>query len=151
VETTLTDEIFDSDCIFCTIVRGNAEASFVDQDEHTIAFMDIRPVQPGHTLVVPRRHAQYLHQFDDTMLEHLWAAAMRVYRAVWLSGIPMEAVNLVVADGAAASQEIPHAHIHLVPRSQDDGFGFRFPAGYGTLPPRAELEALATRIRAAVA
>jgi histidine triad (HIT) family protein len=142
---------YDPSCIFCAIVREHVEASFVHRDEHTVAFMDIRPVQPGHTLVIPRRHAQYMHQLDDETMRQLWSSAMHVYRAVWRSGIPMDALNLVVADGVAASQEIPHVHVHLVPRSEHDGFGFRFPPGYGTLPPRQELDAQADRIRTALA
>ena len=138
-------------CIFCAIVRGDAEASFVYQDEDTVAFMDIRPVQPGHTLVVPRRHAQLMRDLDDSLLQALWSAAMRVYRGIRSSDLPMDGLNLVVADGAAANQEVPHVHVHLVPRSWDDGFGFRFPPGYGRTPERSVLDADAARIRKALA
>lgn len=146
----MTDEAYDDSCAFCAIARGSAEASIVDQDEHTIAFMDIRPVRPGHTLVIPRRHAPLLGDLADGQLAWLWASAMRVYRALRSSEVPMDAVNVVVADGPSAGQEVPHAHVHLVPRSQGDGFGFRFPPGYGAMLPRAELEAMAARIHAAL-
>lgn len=137
-------------CVFCAIVRGEADASLVYQDEDTVAFMDIRPVRPGHTLVIPRSHAQLMRELDDSLLRSLWSTAMRVYRAVRGSGLPMDALNVVVADGPAASQEVPHVHVHLVPRSWGDGFGFRFPPSYGHMPDRAVLDAEAERIRAAL-
>ena len=139
-----------ADCIFCAIVRGDAPASFLHQDDSVVAFMDIRPVQPGHLLIVPRIHAQLLMDLDDAVLATMWAVANRLNRALRAGAPSVEAVSVYVADGEAAGQEIPHAHIHLIPRHADDGFGFRFPPGYGVQAARAELEAIADRIRSGI-
>jgi histidine triad (HIT) family protein len=136
-----------ADCIFCAIVGGDAPASFLYQDDIVVAFMDIRPVQPGHLLVVPRMHAELIPDLDDAVLAAMWSVATRLNRALRAGAPSAEAVSVYVADGEAAGQEIPHVHIHLIPRHADDGFGFRFPPGYGAQPTRAELEAIADRIR----
>jgi len=135
-------------CIFCAIVRGDAPATFLRRDELVVAFMDIRPVQPGHLLVVPRAHAQLLPELDPKSLARLWSIATDLNRAIRKSDLPAEAVSVYVADGAAGGQEVAHVHIHLIPRRDHDGFGFRFPPGYGSQPRREELEAVAARIGA---
>ncbi len=138
-------------CVFCALIRGDAPATFVHQDDAVVAFMDIRPVQPGHVLVVPRVHAKLLPELDGAVLARMWVVATELNRAVRASTPPVEAVSVYVADGDAAGQEVAHVHIHLIPRRAGDGFGFRFPPGYGANPARAELEALAQRIRAGLA
>ena len=138
-----------ADCIFCAIVHSDAPATFLHQDELVVAIMDIRPVQPGHLLVVPRAHAKLIPELDGAILARLWSVATDLNRALRASSLPVEAVSVYVADGDAAGQEVAHVHIHLIPRRDDDGFGFRFPAGYGTLPGRAALETIADQIRPA--
>lgn len=140
-----------ADCIFCAIIRGDAPATFVHQDELVVAFMDTRPVQPGHVLVVPHPHAKLIPELDDRILADLWSVAVDLNRALRASSLPVEAVSVYVADGDAAGQEVAHVHIHLIPRRAHDGFGFRFPPGYGTEPDRAELETIAARIRPGLA
>ncbi|MGA7988206.1 MAG: HIT family protein [Candidatus Dormiibacterota bacterium] len=137
-----------ADCIFCAIVSGDAPATFVHQDDLVVAFMDIQPVQPGHILVVPRAHATLIPQLDDASLTRLWEVATRLNRALRASTVPLEAVSVYVADGAAAGQEVAHVHIHLIPRRADDRFGFHFPFGYGEQPARAVLDEMAARITA---
>jgi histidine triad (HIT) family protein len=139
-----------AECIFCTIVRGDAPATLVHHDDLVVAFMDIRPVQPGHLLVVPRAHATLIAELDDRILARLWSVATNLNRALRASPLPVEAVSVYVADGDAAGQEVAHVHIHLIPRRAHDGFGFRFPPGYGTEPSRAELESIADQIRPAI-
>jgi histidine triad (HIT) family protein len=136
------------DCIFCAIVRGDAPATFLHQDDLVVAFMDIRPVQPGHLLVVPRAHAKLIPELDAASLMRLWEVATHLNRALRASTVPLEAVSVYVADGEAAGQEVAHVHIHLIPRRSDDRFGFRFPPGYGDEPERATLEEMAARITA---
>lgn len=138
-------------CVFCALIRGDAPATFVHQDDAVVAFMDIRPVQPGHVLVVPRIHAKLLPELDGAVLTRMWAVATDLNRAMRASTLPVEAVSVYVADGEAAGQEVGHAHIHLIPRRARDGFGFRFPPGYGANPARTELEAIAEHIRAGLA
>jgi histidine triad (HIT) family protein len=140
-----------TDCIFCAIISGDAPATFVHQDELVVAFMDTRPVHPGHVLVVPRAHAKLLPDLDGRILARTWLVAIDLNRALRASPLPVEAVSVYVADGAAAGQEVAHVHIHLIPRRAHDGFGFRFPPGYGAEPDRAELETIAAQIRPGLA
>jgi histidine triad (HIT) family protein len=136
-----------ADCVFCEIVSGRAPATFLHQDDLVVAFMDIRPVQPGHLLVVPRAHAELIPQLDEASLARLWAVATDLNRALRRTALAVEAVSVYVADGEAAGQEVAHVHIHLIPRHAHDGFGFRFPPGYGIQPGRSELERLGGEIR----
>lgn len=140
-----------TDCIFCAIIRGDAPATFVHQDELVVAFMDTRPVQPGHLLVVPRAHAKLVPELDDRILANLWSVAIDINRALRASSLPVDAVSVYIADGDAAGQEVAHVHIHLIPRRAHDGCGFRFPPDYGTEPGRAELETIAAQIRPGLA
>lgn len=134
-------------CVFCEIVRGTAPASVVYADDKAVAFMDIRPVNPGHLLVVPRTHAAYLVELDSGIGCHLFRVAMELAGAVRQSGIRCEGVNLFLADGEAAGQEIFHVHLHLIPRFEGDGFGMYFSPEYYQLPERAVLDEVAARIR----
>lgn len=134
-------------CIFCRIVAGIAPASIVYEDDEVMAFMDIQPVNAGHVLVVPRTHAEGLADLDARVGGRLFQVAQRVAGALGAAGVKREGVNLFLADGAAAGQEVFHVHLHVFPRYRGDGFGLRFGKSYGTLPPRAELDALAGRIR----
>jgi len=138
-----------SDCTFCRILRGELEASFVAEEKLVVAFLDIRPINPGHTLVVPRAHAPLVHDLDDPTAQALWRLARRCDEAVRRSGVRCEGVNFFLADGEAAGQEVLHTHLHVVPRFSGDGFGLRLPPGY-SIRPRRELEATATKMRAAL-
>src|SRR6266446_8479063 len=136
------------DCIFCQIVKGEAEASFVHQDDTIVAFMDIQPITQGHLLVVPRDHYVLMRDVPDQI-------AMRAFRVARTLASTSEAtlaaggVNLFVADGEVAFQDVPHFHIHVIPRYSGDGFGLTFPPTYENAPSRAELETVAAAIRAA--
>ena len=132
-------------CIFCAIVAGKAEASHVHADDRTIAFMDIRPVTEGHLLVIPRAHCASLAELDPEDGAHVFRIAHRFAAKLRASGLRCEGVNLFLADGVAAGQEVFHVHLHVVPRYPGDGFGLRMPPDY-RIRPRAELDAAATRI-----
>ncbi len=136
-----------SDCIFCDIVAGRAPASLVYRDDVCCAFLDIRPVNEGHVLVIPVRHAASLAEMDEATGGHLFAVARRIASALRHADLPCEAVNLFLADGVAAGQEVFHVHLHVIPRYHGDGFGLRFGPGYGERPARADLDALAARLR----
>jgi histidine triad (HIT) family protein len=137
-----------SPCIFCQIVAGQSPASFVYRDERCAAFMDIQPVNPGHLLVVPVAHAASLAELDEDTGVHLARVLQRLAPAVRQSGVRCEGVDLFLADGEAAGQEVFHVHWHIIPRYSGDGFGFRFGPEYENLPPRAELDRVASSIRA---
>jgi histidine triad (HIT) family protein len=109
--------------------------------------MDIQPVNEGHILVVPRVHAAHLAHLEIETGAQLFRVGMALSGAIRQSGVRCEGVNLFLADGEAAGQEVFHVHLHVIPRFRGDGFGFRFPAGYHTLPERRELDGVAADIR----
>lgn len=138
------------DCLFCRILGGELPGTFVYRDEHCAAFMDIQPVNPGHLLVVPVRHAANLVELDEQTAGRLMQLAHRLVAALRRSGLRCEGVNLFLADGEAAMQEIFHVHLHVFPRYQQDGFGLRFGPHYTTRPPRVDLERAAMQVRGAL-
>lgn len=126
-------------CIFCEIVAGRAPASVVYRDDRCVAFMDLNPVTPGHLLVVPLVHATALADLPVADGHAVFEAARRLAGAIRRSGLRAEGINLFLADGEAAGQEVFHVHLHVLPRFSDDGFGLRHPPGY---PQRAERSVL---------
>jgi histidine triad (HIT) family protein len=134
-------------CIFCTILAGEAPAEFVDRDDFCAAFMDIHPVNPGHVLVVPVAHSELLAGVDTNTLGHMLSMAQRLDSALRLSGLQCEGVNLFLADGRLAGQEVPHVHLHVIPRYRGDGHHLRFSAEYFKLPSRDELRQNAELLR----
>jgi len=119
-------------------------------DDSTMSFMDIRPINEGHVLVIPKRHAASLAELPPDLGAKVFRQAMAVAAGLRRSAIRCEAVNLHLADGEAAGQEIDHVHIHVIPRYEGDGFGFRVGPGYGRIPDRVELDAAAEKIQAAM-
>ena len=136
-----------TDCIFCRIVAGESEVSLVYHDEVCAAFMDIQPINPGHLLVVPTRHSACLSELKEEEGAKIFRVAQRLASALRRSGVRCEGVNLFLADGEAAMQEVFHVHLHVVPRYRNDGFEFKFPAGYSHKPARKELMDVAEKIR----
>lgn len=137
-------------CVFCELVAGKRPISVIGETEDILAFMDIQPVNPGHALVIPKRHAAYLAELDPTLAGHMLAMGMRVAAALRTCGVHCEGVNLFLADGEAAGQEIFHAHLHVFPRFIGDGFGLKFSPNYFVLPSRADLDDIAKDIREAM-
>jgi histidine triad (HIT) family protein len=136
-----------SACTFCRILAGELPASFAYRDERCAAFLDIRPVNPGHLLVVPVRHAAYLADIDAETAAELMRVGHAAAAALRASGVRCEGVNLFLADGEAAMQEIFHVHLHVFPRYRGDGFGLKFnPEYYTHRPSRTELDRIASSI-----
>lgn len=133
--------------MFCDIIAGRGEASVAYEDEHVVAFMDIQPVTDGHVLVVPRRHAGSLEDLDEDLGARVFRAGHRLARALRRSGLPCEGVNMFLADGAVAFQEVFHVHLHVVPRTAGDGFVID---AQWRLRDRAELDASAEQVRRGV-
>ncbi|MGZ4502300.1 MAG: HIT family protein [Nocardioidaceae bacterium] len=131
-------------CVFCGIVARRIDASLVHEDERTLAFMDLNPITPGHLLVVPRAHAASLAELDPGDGAEVFRVAHRLAAAVRESGVRSEGINLFLADGEAAGQEVGHVHLHVVPRFAEDGFTLT--AAFGS-PTRAELDDVAAAIR----
>jgi histidine triad (HIT) family protein len=135
-------------CVFCAIVAGREPASRVYEDDRALAVLTIGPVNRGHALVLPRRHAADLADLDEDEGAHLFRVAMRVAAAIRRSGVRCEGVNLFLADGAAAFQEVFHVHLHVFPRFRGDAF--RLEADWSVRPDRAELAETAALLRAAL-
>ncbi len=138
----------DPDCIFCKIAGGEAPATILYEDDTVLVFLTIGPVTPGHLMVVPRAHLPALADIDLQTGAHLFNVAQRMAAALRESGLRCDGVNLFYADGEAAFQEVFHAHLHVFPRY--DGDGFELIADWETRPARAELEAVGERIRNAL-
>jgi len=138
-----------SECIFCEILKGNSPATYTYQDDTVVAFMDIQPITHGHMLVVPRAHAVLMADVEDSVAMRSFRVA-RQLGSIVRSTLGAAGVNLFVADGESAFQDVPHFHMHVIPRYPKDGFGLTFPAKYSQPPSRAELETIAQAIRAAV-
>jgi len=112
-----------SDCVFCKIRDGQIPSMKIAEDERTLAFMDINPLNPGHCLVVIKRHAATLHEADAEDLRAAVVAVKRIARAIQ-DGLAPDGLNVLQANGAAAFQSVPHLHFHLIPRWANDGKGF---------------------------
>jgi histidine triad (HIT) family protein len=137
-------------CVFCGILAGELPASVVYQDEVCTAFMDIQPVNPGHVLVIPNAHAASLAELEPETGGQIFRVAQRIAAALRRSTVRCEGVNLFLADGEAAMQEVFHVHLHVLPRYEGDGFGLRFGPSYFDRPERAELEGIAEEIKEAL-
>ncbi len=134
------------DCVFCRIVRGEIPATVVLQDEQTIVFMDIGSVNPGHMLVAAKPHVENLQGMDEVLAGALFRSASRAARAIEKVFGP-EGISVYQANGAAAGQTVFHAHIHVLPRWENDGLTFSWPVKN---PSREELERVAAQLRAAL-
>jgi histidine triad (HIT) family protein len=140
-----------SACVFCDIVAGRSEASVVYRDSRCMAIMDICPVNTGHVLVIPLNHANGLAELEPGAGGALFEAAQQIAAAIRQSTLNPDGINLLLADGEAAGQEVFHVHLHVLPRYLGDGFGQKFPPHYGCRPAREELENVAATIRTSLA
>jgi histidine triad (HIT) family protein len=136
-----------SPCVFCNIVADKVPASVVFEDEACLAFIDIQPVNAGHVLVIPKEHVPYLADLDPEVGGRMFKVAQRLAQALRGSSLRCEGVNLFLADGEAAGQDVFHVHLHVFPRYKGDGFGLRFGPSYGTRPSRMELDRIAAMLR----
>lgn len=136
------------DCIFCKIISGEYECSKVYEDDQLLAIMDIHPVIKGHVLIIPKEHIELAIDINDETTGRIMVMAKKINTALRKTGINLEGINYFLADGEAAGQEVFHAHLHIIPRFKNDGFGLKFPQGYRkNLPARDELNNLAEKIK----
>ena len=115
-----------TDCVFCKIRDGQIPSVRVHEDERTLCFMDINPLNRGHCLVVTKRHAATIWDSDEADLAAAMATARRVALAL-RAALGFEGLNVLQANGAPAFQSVPHFHLHLIPRWTGDGKGFDWP------------------------
>jgi histidine triad (HIT) family protein len=126
----------DPDCLFCKIVAGEIPSHTIDEDDKTLAFMDINPWTRGHALVIPKTHSRNLYDIEPADLAAMHATAQRVARRM-RDRLASEGVNILQSSEPIAMQTVFHSHVHVIPRYSDDGL--RLPAH----PQPAEHEELA--------
>ena len=133
-------------CVFCRIVAGELPASRVYEDDATVAFMDLQSVNPGHLLVAVKPHCANIYELNDELAGAVFRTSARMARAVkQVTGC--QGVTLFQANEKAGAQTVFHFHIHVLPRWEDDGMALAWPAKN---PPRAALEEMAGKLRAAL-
>lgn len=133
------------DCLFCKIVRKELPAQIVFENDAVVAFLDIKPVNPGHVLVVPREHSHDFISTSDEILCEVAVVAKRVGQAViqalWAGGF-----NIGVNNGRMAGQLVDHMHLHVMPRFENDGYGL----WHGKAYKEGEMEGVAKKLAAAL-
>jgi len=139
-----------SDCIFCRILAGDAPASVVYRDDTVCAFMDIAPVNLGHVLVIPVAHAVGLRDLEAGDGAAMFYVGQRIANALRKTSLEVEGVNLFLADGKEAGQEVFHVHLHVLPRFVGDGFGLKLGPQHRRDPGRSALDEAATAIRSSL-
>lgn len=139
--TRYTDYM-NTDCLFCKIIAGEIPSEKIYEDENSFAFLDIKPINPGHTLLVPKKHFENLYEMSDETLAELAPTikklAVAVKRAVRADGI-----NIGMNNDGAAGQLVFHAHIHIMPRFKNDGHEHWHGAPY----QKDEMEQTAEKIK----
>ena len=117
-----------SDCIFCKIVAGQIPAAKVYEDATKLAFMDIGPIQPGHVLLITKKHYVLLTDVPDEEAADLGRCLPRLGRAV-VAAAKADGFNVHQTNGRCSGQAVFHVHFHVIPRKDDDGYSFRWMAG----------------------
>ena len=108
------------DCVFCKIIAGDIPAKIIRETEHSISFLDAFPVAKGHTLVIPKNHREKLQDLNDVENKDLFSLVHQMTSKVdSITG----ATLLAIHNGKEAGQEVPHVHVHLIPRSESDSAG----------------------------
>jgi histidine triad (HIT) family protein len=115
------------DCIFCKIAKGEIPCTKVYEDENNLAFLDIGPVSKGHTLVIPKEHAEKIHDLSQESTNSLMEAVKKVSKAIEKT-FDCD-FNLINNNGEKAGQVVKHVHVHIIPRTGEEGFAMKWPAG----------------------
>lgn len=108
------------DCVFCAIAEGRLPALMIHEDSHFLVLLDIYPLRPAHVLIVSREHAPYLHDLSGEARDRLLALADGIGRVLRSAGHGISGINLLLNDGPASNQHVPHLHLHLIPRRKGD-------------------------------
>ena len=128
-----------NDCIFCKIVAKEIPATVIYEDNDVLAFMDIGPIIKGHTLVISKKHYDSITETPDDILSRLHVVAKQISKAQ-MNGLGADGVNIMQNNGTAAGQEVPHIHVHVIPRFSDDGHHWNWNAKkYDDFDEMAEL------------
>jgi histidine triad (HIT) family protein len=137
----------DKDCIFCKILRKEIPSTVIYEDDLVMAFMDVMPVNPGHVLIIPREHQQYISDVSSATAARMFEVARKINTATRNSGLKCDALNFLLSDGPVASQEVFHSHLHSIPRYAGDGVRFHYPNKTGKMADSADLAEVAEQIR----
>ncbi len=131
-----------NDCLFCKIVAGETPSEKVYEDEKSYAFLDIKPVNPGHILLIPKEHYANLHEIPDEDLSHM-APILKKLAAAAKEAVNADGINIHMNNGGYAGQLIFHAHFHVITRHKDDGHTHWVGSPY----KEGEMEKTAQKIR----
>ncbi len=134
------------DCIFCKIASKEAEAAILHEDDLIIAFLDTKPVNEGHTLVIPKEHHSRVETVDETTFLRLFSVGRELMAKIQQAFPDVTGFNYLIANGKDAGQEVPHVHLHVIPRKPQDGFGYKFGPNYGRMLSLEERTAIARKI-----
>ena len=134
----------DEDCIFGKILRGEIPCFKVFEDDDILAFMDINPIAEGHALVIPKHHSKDILESPSQLVGKTFAGAKRIAEAVHETLKP-DGINIVQANGSGAKQSVPHLHVHIIPRTLDDGLTMNWELVLGDMD---DIGGLAERIAA---
>jgi len=111
-----------NDCIFCKIVKGEIPSVKIYENEQVLAFLDIKPVNIGHTLVIPKKHFANIYEVPEELLGEMMKVAKKLSLSIKKS-MQADGINVTMNNDPAAHQLIFHSHLHVIPRLKDDGFG----------------------------
>ena len=134
-------------CIFCKIIAGKSPSSVIFEDDVVLVLMTIGPINPGHVMVIPKKHSSCLAEMEEETGAHLFKVTMRTAQAIRESSVKCEGINLFLADGKAAFQDVFHVHMHVIPRFVGDPF--KIMANWEDKPSRDELDEIAGKIEKA--
>ncbi|MEU5258722.1 HIT domain-containing protein [Amycolatopsis sp. NPDC021455] len=143
----LPETMSEGECVFCAIGAGRAPAAFVHEDDEFVGIVDLRPVTTGHLLVLPRDHHADLASLPAEAGARMFGIAQRLAAALRRTDLRCEGINLFLADGRAAGQEILHVHLHVIPRHAEDGFVL---SADWRVRDREELAKVAAKVKAAL-
>ncbi|MBX4201253.1 HIT family protein [Candidatus Parcubacteria bacterium] len=133
------------DCIFCKIISGEIPSAKVFEDENVLAFLDVNPDSKGHTLVIPKQHAENIFDISKESLENVIVAAKHIAKNL-KDVLHTDGINLMQSNGPAANQVVMHYHLHIIPRYENDGLKIAHKQEGAIKPPFEELQALAKEI-----
>lgn len=108
------------DCIFCKIVKGEIPSNKIYEDNDFLAFLDIAPVNPGHALVIPKKHYKNIEEIPEDLLAGLILVVKKIGLGI-KNGLPAEGYNIGLNNDPVSGQAVPHIHFHIIPRKNDDG------------------------------
>ena len=134
-----------SDCVFCRIVKGDTPCYKIYEDKNVLAFLDRTPVNPGHTLIVPKKHSETILDTDEKILKDLILTAKKISKAVY-NGLKLEGFNIAINQFKVAGQVVPHLHIHIIPRNKDDGIRLWPNREYNSEREKLEIQGKITRL-----